>query len=136
MNMRSIAMVGMVIVSAGLLFISCSEAGGKKVRQSPGMSLVFDAAETEFNALSPLLSMSMEEKAQSIVRCRLVFCAMLMKRCADEGIAVTRERPSDGFEKRTVTQEMIKKYLDQVSKYPEWDNRDTRMIGVFTKVSG
>ena len=108
----------------------------KEPRETPGLALVFDAVEAEFDALKPLLSMSMEEKAKAVIRGRLVFCAMLMGHCADVGVTVTREKASCGFEQHKVTKEWIQKYLDQVSQYPEWKDRNTLIMGVLAKVSG
>jgi hypothetical protein len=120
----------------GVLAVSCSGRKDGEKEQLTGMSLVFDATEAEFQALSPLLSMSMDEQAKATIRARLIFCVMLMQSCVDRGTTVTRERPSDGFETRKVTQEWIRKYVEQVSKYPEWENRQSLLNGVLVKTSG
>jgi hypothetical protein len=136
MKVRNEAVILFAVGLGTMILVGCRDACRKGEQPSPEMAVLFDAAEAEFNALSPLLSLDMEEKAKSTIRGRLVFCAMLMKNCADRGVVVTRERPSDGFEQRTVTAAMIQKYVDQASKYPEWNDRDALMTGVLFKASG
>ena len=130
------AIVIVVLSVATVAALARDREAALSVQQTPGMALAFDAAEADFRALTPVLSMSLEDNAKLIIRQRLIVCAMVMQRCTDAGTVVTRERPSDGFEHRKVTQGWIQPYIDQVSQYPEWKDRNALVIGVLAKVSG
>ena len=132
-----ILVIAVVVTAVGILTTLAQDREDKTgTTATPGMSLAFDVVEAEFKALTPVLSMSVEEKAKAIIRERLIVCTMVMQRCEQIGTVVTRERPYDGFEHRKVTREWIQKYIDQVSKYPEWKNRNRLVIGILAKVSG
>jgi hypothetical protein len=138
--MKRIALIFVASIAAASLCVLAvavrDRQGGSNGKQTPGMSLAFDAAEAEFKALTPILAMSVEDRAQAIIRERLIVCVMIMQHCVDADIVVTRERPSDGFEHRNVTKEWIRKYIDQTSEYPEWKDRNRLVVGVLAKVSG
>jgi hypothetical protein len=98
--------------------------------------VLFDAVEAEFLALRSIADLPIDAKAKEAVRERMVFCVMLMKHCVAQGVVVTRERPCDGFEERTVTESWIRPYVETVSGRPEWSKRHGLIMGILVKESG
>lgn len=138
MKRTKLRLAAATVTLVGCFLVACSDQqrGSSNGAGSRDSALAFDAAEAEFKALAPLLSMVAEEKAKAIVRQRLVVAAMIMRNCAERGVSVTRERPNDGFERRIVTAEWIRPYVEQASEYPEWNDRNALVTGVLSKTSG